>query len=189
MGGSGSKVTCDNERMQKLFGELPCTEEQVQIANDLWNYYHLAGKRWVGDYPRLKSGTCKGSKTLENNPDYTKERLALEKALLDKLTAFFSKYNPEQIGTYKNKFERIENVIIADLKLDPRLPFFCRYNNKLTRDGSSPTDSVGLSRRESYMFDIETKQKQIQKIVNQAILGEVQEEETKRNGVQPNLKF
>lgn len=189
MGGSGSKVTCDNKRMQKLFGDLPCTEEQVQIANDLYNYYHLAGKRWVGEYGYSKSDGCGATKYYEDNPDYFKKKEALEQALLDKLTAFFSKYNPEQIGTYKNKFELIEKNIIEDLKGYPTIPFFCKERNgKETYVKLVITDDAGIG-HESYMFHIETKQKKIKNIVSQAILGEAPAEEKKSNGVQPNLKF
>ena len=193
MGGSGSKVTCDNKEMQRLFGNKPCDEEQVQIANDLYNYYHLADKRWVGEYGYSKSDGCgAGGKYYKDNPDYFKKKEALEQALLDKLTAFFSKWGTDAIADYREKFEEIEKKIIIDLKDYPTIPFFCKERNgkeKYVR--LVITDEVGPRSvaHESYMFDIETKQKKIKEIVSQAILGEAPAEEKKSNGVQPNLKF
>ena len=195
MGGSGSKVTCANELMQKLFndpmlGQQECTKEEVQIVNDLYNYYHLAEKRRVGEYGYTKTDGCGQYTRYENNRDYADKKEVLEQGLLTKLTEFFSQYNNEQIETYKNKLYRIEKKIIKDLRDFPQIPYFCKHNNKYTRDGSVYTENY-----EVWMFNIIEKQRKLRDIVKQAISNEAPAEKPNDanknllNNVQPNLKF
>tara|TARA_A100001015_G_scaffold293407_1_gene369958 strand:- start:3065 stop:3628 length:564 start_codon:yes stop_codon:yes gene_type:complete len=187
MGSSGSKVTCDSEKMKTAFKGISCTEDEVQIANDLYKYFHLADKQWVG----MDQGSdgCGLRKTYEDNPNYADEKKALEQALLTKLTKFFNNRTTESVrNIYKPKLYKVIENIKEDITSAPLLPFFCVYTSK---KGSTRTrkQNVATESFQTYMFHIQDKINFVTNIIDgmfPSLAGEIEEPLDK---VQPTIKF
>ena len=147
--------------MQELFKGKNCTERKYKIANDLYNYYHLADTRRVGQYGYSKTDGC-SRLHYESDPNYADEKQALEQALMTKLTEFFSKQPVEQTAFYKDKLFQIENSNRKPQN-SPRLPFLPK-KTRINIHGlvQSTHRSSGF-----LMFHIEDKKIKIRNIVDQ----------------------
>lgn len=202
MGGSGSKVTCDSKIIKIAFKGLSCTKAQVengvlQIANDLYKYFHLADTRWEGVYPlNAKAAdrkSCGEGNDYSPNPDYDKDLEALEQALLTKLTNFFNNRTKESVrNMWKPKLYKIIENITKDLTSSPALPQFCKKKGatEFTQTGRrNYTRYNTLVDRDVSMFHIEDKINFVTKIIDgmfPSLAGEIEEPLDK---VQPTIKF